>query len=90
MDVPGAQLTGNVKQNSVNVSRTLKTLRNYTCGGHDPGLHLALKGPRSSADIKASLALGLNNDAAIDLAGLDNALRDWAAWQKESLKSAVR
>ncbi|EBS1421337.1 autotransporter assembly complex protein TamB [Salmonella enterica subsp. enterica serovar Montevideo] len=71
MDVPELKLTGNVKQNSVNVNGTLKgnSYMQWTI----PGLHLAL-GP-NSADIKGELGVKeLNLDAAIDAPGLDNAL----------------
>ncbi len=71
MDVPELKLTGNVKQNSVNVNGTLKgnSYMQWTI----PGLHFAL-GP-NSADIKGELGVKeLNLDAAIDAPGLDNAL----------------
>ncbi len=87
MDVPELKLTGNVKQNSVNVNGTLKgnSYMQWTI----PGLHFAL-GP-NSADIKGELGVKeLNLDAAIDAPGWIMRCRDWAAWQKESLKSAVR
>ncbi|ELG3409053.1 autotransporter assembly complex protein TamB [Salmonella enterica] len=71
MDVPELKLTGNVKQNNVNVNGTLKgnSYMQWTI----PGLHLAL-GP-NSADVKGELGVKeLNLDATIDAPGLDNAL----------------
>lgn len=71
MDVPELKLTGNVKQNKVNVNGSLKgnSYMQWTI----PGLHLAL-GP-NSADVKGELGVkDLNLDATIDAPGLDNAL----------------
>lgn len=71
MDVPELKLTGNVKQNNVNVNGTLKgnSYMQWTI----PGLHLAL-GP-NSGDVKGELGVKeLNLDATIDAPGLDNAL----------------
>jgi Uncharacterized protein conserved in bacteria len=71
MDVPSLKLTGNVKQNRVNVEGSLKgnSYMQWTI----PGLHLELG--RNSADVKGELGVkDLNLDATIDAPSLDNAL----------------
>ncbi len=71
MDVPSLKITGNVKQNKVNVDGSLKgnSYMQWTI----PGLHLELG--RNSADVKGELgAKDLNLDATIDAPNLDNAL----------------
>lgn len=71
MDVPSLKITGNVKQNKVNVDGSLKgnSYMQWTI----PGLHLEL-GP-NSADVKGELGVkDLNLDATIDAPSLDNAL----------------
>ncbi|ALR75166.1 autotransporter assembly complex protein TamB [[Enterobacter] lignolyticus] len=71
VDVPEIKLTGNVKQNKVNVEGALKG--NSYLQWTIPGLHLELG--RNSADVKGELgAKDLNLDAAIDAPNLDNAL----------------
>ena len=71
MEVPELKLTGNVKQNKLNVNGSLKG--NSYLQWIIPGLHLEL-GP-NSADVKGELGVkDLNLDAAIDAPGLDNAL----------------
>jgi len=71
VDVPEIKLTGNVKQNKVNVEGSLKG--NSYLQWTIPGLHLALG--RNSADVKGELGVkDLNLDAAIDAPNLDNAL----------------
>lgn len=71
MDVPELKLTGNVKQNKVNVAGQLKG--NSYLQWVIPGLHLELG--RNSADIKGELGVkDLNLDANIDAPGLNNAL----------------
>lgn len=71
MDVPSLKITGNVKQNNVNVEGSLKgnSYMQWTV----PGLHLELG--RNSADVKGELGVrDLNLDATIDAPNLDNAL----------------
>lgn len=71
MDVPSLKITGNVKQNKVNVDGSLKgnSYMQWTI----PGLHLELG--RNSADVKGELGVkDLNLDATIDAPNLDNAL----------------
>ena len=71
MDVPELKLTGNVKQNKVNVKGSLKG--NSYMQWVIPGLHLELG--RNSADVKGELGIkDLNLDATIDAPNLDNAL----------------
>lgn len=71
MDVPQLKITGNVKQNKVNVEGSLKG--NSYLQWVIPGLHLQL-GP-NSADVKGELGVkDLNLDAVINAPGLDNAL----------------
>ncbi|WP_249441120.1 translocation/assembly module TamB domain-containing protein, partial [Escherichia coli] len=71
MEVPELKLTGNVKQNKVNVDGTLKG--NSYMQWMIPGLHLEL-GP-NSAEVKGELGVkDLNLDATINAPGLDNAL----------------
>ncbi len=71
MEVPEMKITGNVKNNNVNVNGSLKgnSYMQWTV----PGLHLELG--RNSADVKGELGVkALNLDANIDAPGLDNAL----------------
>ncbi|HBC9087983.1 TPA: autotransporter assembly complex protein TamB [Citrobacter koseri] len=71
MDVSELKLTGNVKQNKVNVNGSLKG--NSYMQWIIPGLHLELG--RNSADVKGELGIkDLNLDATIDAPNLDNAL----------------
>ncbi len=71
MDVPELKLTGNVKQNKVNVEGSLKG--NSYLQWVIPGLHVALG--RNTADIKGELGVkDLDLDATIDAPNLDNAL----------------
>ncbi|ENC9772887.1 TPA: autotransporter assembly complex protein TamB [Citrobacter koseri] len=71
MDAPELKLTGNVKQNKVNVNGSLKG--NSYMQWVIPGLHLELG--RNSADVKGELGIkDLNLDATIDAPNLDNAL----------------
>ncbi|MEO3991954.1 autotransporter assembly complex protein TamB [Pseudocitrobacter cyperus] len=71
MDVPSLKLTGNVKQNRVNVEGSLKG--NSYMQWIIPGLHLELG--QNSADVKGELGVkDLNLDATIDAPNLDNAL----------------
>ncbi|MDU1457453.1 MAG: translocation and assembly module TamB, partial [Klebsiella sp.] len=71
MSVPELKITGNVKQNKVDVSGSLQG--NSYMQWKIPGLHLAL-GP-NSADVKGELGVkDLNLDATIDAPHLDNAL----------------
>ncbi|MBJ9120578.1 autotransporter assembly complex protein TamB [Citrobacter koseri] len=71
MDVPELKLTGNVKQNKVNVNGSLKG--NSYMQWVIPGLHLEMG--RNSADVKGELGIkDLNLDATIDAPNLDNAL----------------
>lgn len=71
MEVPELKLTGNVKQNKVNVNGSLKG--NSYMQWVIPGLHLALGA--NSAEVKGELGVkDLNLDATIDAPGLDNAL----------------
>lgn len=71
MEVPELKLTGNVKQNKVNVDGTLKG--NSYMQWMIPWLHLEL-GP-NSAEVKGELGVkDLNLDATINAPGLDNAL----------------
>ncbi|NDO83003.1 translocation and assembly module TamB [Citrobacter sp. NCU1] len=71
MEVPELKLTGNVKQNKLNVNGSLKG--NSYLQWIIPGLHLEL-GP-NSADVKGELGVkDLNLDATIDAPELDNAL----------------
>ncbi|MEG1421632.1 autotransporter assembly complex protein TamB [Citrobacter sp.] len=71
MEVPELKLTGNVKQNKVNVNGSLKG--NSYLQWTIPGLHLELG--RNSAEVKGELGVkDLNLDATIDAPSLDNAL----------------
>lgn len=71
MEVPELKLTGNVKQNKVNVNGSLKG--NSYLQWTIPDLHLELG--RNSADVKGELGVkDLNLDATIDAPSLDNAL----------------
>lgn len=71
MEIPELKLTGNVKQNKVNVNGSLKG--NSYLQWTIPGLHLELG--RNSADVKGELGVkDLNLDATIDAPSLDNAL----------------
>ncbi|MBC6557632.1 autotransporter assembly complex protein TamB [Citrobacter braakii] len=71
MEVPELKLTGNVKQNKVNVNGSLKG--NSYLQWTIPGLHLELG--RNSANVKGELGVkDLNLDATIDAPSLDNAL----------------
>ncbi|MFT0700305.1 autotransporter assembly complex protein TamB [Citrobacter meridianamericanus] len=71
MEVPELKLTGNVKQNKVNVNGSLKG--NSYLQWTIPGLHLELG--RNSADVKGELGVkDLNLDATIDAPSLNNAL----------------
>ena len=71
MDVPTLKITGNVKQNKVNVDGALSG--NSYMQWKIPGLHLALGNNR--ADVKGELGVkDLNLDASIDAPGLNNAL----------------
>ncbi|WP_142502865.1 translocation/assembly module TamB domain-containing protein [Klebsiella sp. 2680] len=71
MSVPELKITGNVKQNKVDVNGSLQG--NSYMQWKIPGLHLAL-GP-NRADVKGELGVkDLNLDATIDAPRLDNAL----------------
>ncbi len=71
VDVPELKLSGNVKENKVNVDGQLKG--NSYLQWVIPGLHLTLG--KNSADIKGELGVkDLNLDATIDAPGLNNAL----------------
>ncbi|SFR08789.1 MULTISPECIES: autotransporter assembly complex protein TamB [unclassified Enterobacter] len=71
MDIPELKISGNVKENKVNVEGSLKG--NSYLQWVIPGLHVALG--RNSADVKGELGVkDLNLDATIDAPGLDNAL----------------
>ncbi|MBV7406044.1 autotransporter assembly complex protein TamB [Enterobacter sp. ENT03] len=71
MDIPQLKITGNVKQNKVDVDGSLKG--NSYLQWVIPGLHLQL-GP-NSAEVKGELGVkDLNLDAVINAPGLDNAL----------------
>lgn len=71
MEVPELKITGNVKQNKVDVEGSLRG--NSYLQWMIPGLHVALG--RNSADIKGELGVkDLNLDAVIDAPNLDNAL----------------
>ena len=71
MEVPELKITGNVKQNKVDVEGSLRG--NSYLQWVIPGLHVALG--RNSADIKGELGVkDLNLDAVIDAPNLDNAL----------------
>lgn len=71
MDIPQLKITGNVKQNKVDVDGSLKG--NSYLQWVIPGLHLQL-GP-NSAEVKGELGVKeLNLDAVINAPGLDNAL----------------
>nr|WP_318383234.1 autotransporter assembly complex protein TamB [uncultured Enterobacter sp.] len=71
MEIPEMKITGNVKNNKVNVDGSLKG--NSYLQWVIPGLHLELG--RNSADVKGELGVkDLNLDASIDAPGLDNAL----------------
>ncbi|MFW0767995.1 autotransporter assembly complex protein TamB [Trabulsiella odontotermitis] len=83
MDVPELKITGNVKQNKVNVEGSLKgnSYMQWTI----PGLHLALG--RNSADVKGELGVkDLNLDATVDAPNLDNALPGLGGTAKGLLK----
>ncbi|MEX9253309.1 autotransporter assembly complex protein TamB [Pseudenterobacter timonensis] len=71
MEVPKLKITGNVKQNKVDVEGSLRG--NSYLQWVIPGLHVALG--RNSADIKGELGVkDLNLDAVIDAPNLDNVL----------------
>ncbi|EMB4324257.1 autotransporter assembly complex protein TamB [Pluralibacter gergoviae] len=71
VDVPELKISGNVKQNKVNVDGKLSG--NSYLQWKIPGLHLALG--NNSADVKGELGVkDLNLDANIDAPNLDNAL----------------
>ncbi|WP_039055544.1 autotransporter assembly complex protein TamB [Enterobacter sp. Bisph1] len=71
VDVPELKLSGNVKENKVNVDGQIKG--NSYLQWIIPGLHLTLG--KNSADIKGELGVkDLNLDATIDAPGLNNAL----------------
>lgn len=83
VDVPELKLTGNVKQNKVNVDGKLSG--NSYLQWKIPGLHLELG--RNSADVKGELGVkALNLDATIDAPGLDNALPGLGGTAKGLLK----
>ncbi|MCS2152087.1 autotransporter assembly complex protein TamB [Scandinavium goeteborgense] len=83
VDVPELKLTGNVKQNKVNVDGKLSG--NSYLQWKIPGLHLGLG--RNSADVKGELGVkALNLDATIDAPGLDNALPGLGGTAKGLLK----
>ncbi|WP_054179626.1 autotransporter assembly complex protein TamB [Trabulsiella odontotermitis] len=83
MDVPELKITGNVKQNKVNVEGSLKG--NSYLQWTIPGLHLALG--RNSADVKGELGVkDLNLDATVDAPSLDNALPGLGGTAKGLLK----
>ena len=71
MEIPEMKITGNVKDNKVNVDGSLKG--NSYLQWVIPGLHLELG--RNSAEVKGELGVkDLNLDASINAPGLDNAL----------------
>lgn len=71
MEVPELKITGNVKQNKVDVDG--KLAGNSYMQWKIPGLHLALG--NNTADVKGELGVkDLNLDATINAPGLDNAL----------------
>jgi translocation and assembly module TamB len=83
VDVPELKLTGNVKQNKVNVDG--KFSGNSYLQWKIPGLHLELG--RNSAEVKGELGVkALNLDATIDAPGLDNALPGLGGTAKGLLK----
>ena len=83
VDVPELKLTGNVKQNKVNVDGKLSG--NSYLQWKIPGLHLELG--RNSADVKGELGVkDLDLDATIDAPGLDNALPGLGGTAKGLLK----
>lgn len=83
MAVPELKITGNVKQNKVDVHGSLQG--NSYMQWKVPGLHLAL-GP-NSADVKGELGVkDLNLDATIDAPHLDNALPGLGGTAKGLLK----
>jgi translocation and assembly module TamB len=83
VDVPELKLTGNVKNNKVNVAGKLKG--NSYMQWNIPGLHLELG--RNSADVKGELGpKDLQLDATIDAPGLDNALPGLGGTAKGTIK----
>ncbi len=79
MEVPELKLTGNVKQNKVNVHGSLKG--NSYLQWTIPGLHLELG--RNSADVKGELGVkDLNLDATIDARAWITRCLDWAVRRK--------
>ncbi|QIU91443.1 autotransporter assembly complex protein TamB [Yokenella regensburgei] len=83
MEVPELKITGNVKQNKVNVDGKLagNSYMQWTI----PGLHLELG--KNSADLKGELGVkDLNLDATIDAPNLDNALPGLGGTAKGLLK----
>lgn len=71
MEVPELKITGNVKQNKIDVDG--KLAGNSYMQWKIPGLHLALG--NNTADVKGELGVkDLNLDASINAPGLDNAL----------------
>lgn len=83
MEVPELKLSGNVKQNKVNVNGSLKG--NSYLQWTIPGLHLELG--RNSAEVKGELGVkDLNLDATIDAPSLDNALPGLGGTAKGQVK----
>ncbi|QLO44389.1 autotransporter assembly complex protein TamB [Citrobacter freundii] len=83
MEVPELKLSGNVKQNKVNVNGSLKG--NSYLQWTIPGLHLELG--RNSAEVKGELGVkDLNLDATIDAPSLDNALPGLGGMAKGQVK----
>lgn len=83
MSVPELKITGNVKQNKVDVSGSLQG--NSYMQWKIPGLHLALG--KNSAEVKGELGVkDLNLDATIDAPNLDNALPGLGGTAKGLLK----
>lgn len=87
MEVPELKLSGNVKQNKVNVNGSLKG--NSYLQWTIPGLHLELG--RNSAEVKGELGVkDLNLDATIDAPSLDNALPGLGGTAKGRSRCVVR
>ncbi|MBV4413606.1 translocation/assembly module TamB [Enterobacteriaceae bacterium YMB-R22] len=83
MDVPELNITGNVKQNRVDVNGKLKG--NSYMQWNIPGLHAALG--RNTVDIKGDLSdKALALDASIDAPNLDNALPGLGGTAKGHIK----
>lgn len=83
MEVPELKLSGNVKQNKVNVNGSLKG--NSYLQWTIPGLYLELG--RNSAEVKGELGVkDLNLDATIDAPSLDNALPGLGGTAKGQVK----